>query len=211
MPERVGLYGGSFDPIHVGHLIIARSVAEALSLSRVIFLPSGHPPHKEAEGLLDAGRRAEMVRLAIDGETLFSFSDHDLGRSGPSYTIETVNHFARALGGDVILHWIIGADSLGELVSWRRIAELVDACRIVTAARPGWDDVDVGGLEAKLSESQIERLRGGIVNTPRIDISATDIRKRIRERRSIRYLVPDSVLAYIEENELYRSGSKVEG
>lgn len=208
MPERVGLYGGSFDPIHVGHLIVARSVAEAIDLSKVIFLPSANPPHKCAEELLDASHRAEMVRRAIEGESLFSLSDHDLDQSGPSYTIDTVTHFASSLGADTALHWIIGADSLAELASWYRVADLVDACRIVTASRPGWEAPDLRGLRSQLSEVQIERLQQGIVNTPWIDISATDIRKRIRAGRSIRHLVPDTVLSYIESNKLYGIGSE---
>ena len=137
MAERIALYGGSFNPIHSGHLIIARAVAEQLDLTRVILLPSKHPPHKQAEALLDAAHRAEMVRLAIPDEPLFEFSDFDLTRDGPSYTVETVAHFRKSLGAAVELFWIIGADSLAELSTWHRVCDLVDTCRIITAARPG--------------------------------------------------------------------------
>jgi len=205
MAQRVGLYGGSFNPIHNGHLIVARAVAERLELDRVILLPSARPPHKGDRKLLDAGHRAAMVEMAIEDETLFEFSDFDLTRAGPSYTIDTVAHFGKLLGPQVELHWIIGADSLAELTTWYRVSDLVDACRIVTAARPGWDAIDWTSLRAVLSDTQVAALQSGVLQTPRIDISSTDIRRRVREGRSIRYLVPDAVLLYIERNVPYQN------
>lgn len=202
--QRIGLYGGSFNPIHLGHLIVARAVAETLDLSRVIFLPSAAPPHKDRDGLLEAHHRAEMVKLAIAGESGFEFSDHDLTRDGPSYTFETVTHFKAGLSAGDELYWIIGADSLAELATWFRVGELVDACHVVTAARPGWEAPDLSPLASKLGASQIARLRKGILETPRIDISATDIRARVAAGRSIRDLVPESVRLYIELFGLYR-------
>ncbi|MHC4091001.1 MAG: nicotinate-nicotinamide nucleotide adenylyltransferase, partial [Planctomycetota bacterium] len=111
MSQRIALFGGSFNPIHMGHLIVARSVGEQLRLERIIVLPSATPPHKTAAALLDPKHRAAMVELAIAGEPLLEFSDYDLNREGPSYTVETVAHFREELGLDVLLHWIIGADS----------------------------------------------------------------------------------------------------
>lgn len=206
MAQRVGLYGGSFNPIHNGHLIVARAVAERLHLDRVILLPSARPPHKWDRQLLDAGHRAEMVRQAIKAELLFEFSDYDLTRDGPSYTIDTVTHFRELLGPHVELHWIIGADSLAELTTWYRVSDLVDACRIVTAARPGWDTIDWTPLRTVLSDAQVATLQADVLQTPRIDISSTDIRRRVREGQSIRDLVPDAVQKYIETRALYRVG-----
>ncbi|MCP4594122.1 MAG: nicotinate-nucleotide adenylyltransferase [bacterium] len=203
MAERVGLLGGSFNPIHFGHLIIARSVLETLELSRVIFLPSATPPHKENEVLVPPQHRAEMVRLAIAGEKRFEFSDYDLCREGPSYTIDTVGHLQSTLGDGTELYWIIGADWLMELGTWRRSEELVEACTVVTAARPGWERPDLSGLAPKLSEVQIAKLGEHILDSPQIDISATDIRARVAAGRSIRYLVPESVRYYIEMLRLY--------
>ncbi len=203
MSERIGLYGGSFNPIHHGHLITARSVAEQLGMAQVVFLPSGTPPHKPAGALIEGQHRAAMVKLAIAGEALFEFSDFDLVRSGASYTIQTVEHFQRRLGGEVALAWIIGADSLAELTTWYRVAELVEACRIVTATRPGWDRPDLAGLRSHLNAEQVERLREDILDTPRIDISATDIRSRVAAGRSIRFLVPEPVREYIAAHRLY--------
>ncbi|MDO8630201.1 MAG: nicotinate-nucleotide adenylyltransferase [Phycisphaerales bacterium] len=205
MAERIGLYGGSFNPIHCGHLIVARSIRERLDLGRVVFLPSRHPPHKAEGGLAAAEHRSEMVRLAIAGEPGFEFSDYDLTRDGPCYTIDTVFHFLARFGPGVELSWIIGGDSLAELPTWRRTRELVDACRIVTAARPGVGGVDWEALGKLFDDVQIQRLRDGVVDTPMIDISSTDIRCRTRDGRSIRYLVPDCVRDYIDEHGLYRA------
>ena len=203
MAERVGLYGGSFNPVHHGHLIVARAVLEQLSLQRVLFLPSERPPHKLGRPILSGRHRAAMVQLAIDGEPLFEFNDFDL-RDGPSFTIDTVLHFRGVFGPAAELHWIIGADSLAELATWKRAGELVDACRIVVAARPGWQEIDWHVFDPVLRPQQVDRLRAGIIATPQIDISATDIRERIRAGRSIRYLVPDAVRQYIAEHDLYR-------
>ena len=207
MAQCIGLYGGSFNPIHNGHLIVARAVAERLQLDRVILLPSARPPHKGDHRLLDAGHRAEMVRLAITGEPLFEFSDYDLTRDGPSYTIDTIAHFHESLGQHVELYWIIGADSLAELTTWYRVSDLVDACRIITASRTGWDTIDWTRLRAILSDAQVTALRAGVLQTPRIDISSTDIRRRVCDGQSIRYFVPDAVLNYIETHALYRVGA----
>ena len=201
---RVGLYGGTFDPVHCGHLIIARAVQEQALLERIIFLPSASPPHKQGAGLLACEHRAEMVRLAIADEPELSFSDFDLTREGPSYTVDTVLHFRKTLGDDVALHWIIGADSLAELMTWHRVSELVDACRIVTAGRVGWDRESWSALRAELNEVQVQRLEADVLDTPVIQISSTEIRDRIRRGLSVRFLVPDAVLGYIDAHGLYR-------
>ena len=214
MAQRLGLYGGSFNPIHGGHLIVARAIAERLDLERLVFLPSARPPHKDGETLAAPAHRAEMVRLAIEGEPVFELSDFDLTREGPSYTIDTAAHFRELHGSDAALHWIIGADSLAELTTWHRVGALVDTCRIITAARPGRhcsessgtrERIDWNQLRTALSEAQIAGLKADVLETPVIEISSTDVRKRIRQGKSIRYLVPDRVRTYIEEHGLYRS------
>jgi len=201
--DTIALFGGSFNPIHHGHLIVARAFVEQLQLDRLIFLPSAQPPHKPSASLASADDRLEMVRLAIQGEPGFECDEHDL-RDGPSYTIDTVAHFRLALGMDIILYWVIGSDSLAELTTWYRVRALVDSCRIVTAVRPGWENIDWGQLRSRLSEEQIAMLQTGIFETPRIDISSTEIRRRVREGKSIRYLVPDSVRELIGDRGVYR-------
>jgi nicotinate-nucleotide adenylyltransferase len=149
-----------------------------------------------------------MVRLAIAGESGWEASDCELDRDGPSYTIDTLTQFRETFGVDTPLVWVIGADTLPELASWYRVEELVELCRIVTAARPGWEQPDLAPLRARLTDTQVRRLAGDVLNTPRIDISATDIRHRVREGRSIRYLVPDAVGEYIARRRLYGRSSE---
>ncbi len=146
-----------------------------------------------------------MLRLAVAGEPLFEVSDCELRRSGPSYTVLTVQEFREQLGPEADLFWIIGADSLGELVNWYESERLVGLCQIITAARPGWDEVDTDKLRTRFSSQQVERLLTGILETPRIDVSASEVRQRIRQGRSIRYMVPDTAAAYIAEHGLYRN------
>ena len=197
MIERIGLFGGSFNPIHVGHLMIARAVLERLALQRMIFLPAANPPHKPRPDLWPAEHRAEMVRRAIQGEPRFEFNDFDLARPGLCYTVDTVAHF-RAANPDAELFWVIGADSLIELPTWHRAAELCDACRIVTAQRSDSADIPWDHLQAQLGTDRVTRLRADVIPTPRVDIASTEIRARRREGRSIRYLVPDTILEYLE-------------
>lgn len=198
------LFGGSFNPIHVGHLIIARAAAEKLGVERTILIPSAAPPHKTGSDLAAPEDRLEMVRLAVAGEPGFEVSDIELRREGPSYTLLTVQAYRQQVGADVPLYWLIGGDTLPELHGWYHIAELVDLCRIVTAVRPGFETPNFSPLFGCLSLAQIQRLRESILSTPRIDISATQIRARVREGKSIRYLVPESVADDIAQGQLYR-------
>lgn len=211
MTERIGLYGGSFDPIHFGHLISARCLAERLDFSRLILVPSARPPHKRGSDLAAAPHRLEMTRLAVEGDPLFEVSDAELLREGLSYTIDTVMECRRRLGPTPELFWIIGADTLPELPTWHRVAELVTHVRIVTATRPGWQPPDVALLASAVGDEPARRLLGDCYETPSIDISSTDIRSRVRSGRSVQYLLPASVASYITAKGLYKSGSDATG
>ncbi len=200
----MALFGGSFNPIHHGHLIIARAVAERLGAGRLVLIPSASPPHKQTRSdLADAMHRLTMARIAVAGEPGVEVSDLEIRRTGPSYTFDTVNAFREQMGEGVSLFWIIGGDSLPELHTWYRARELVDACTIVTAVRPGYEAPRLGVLQPTLTIEQVERLLRNILPTPRIDISATDIRRRVRAGRCIRHLVPEGVREYIERERLY--------
>lgn len=203
MSERIGLYGGSFDPIHHGHLIVTRWVAETLSLDRVILLPSAHPPNKPPDALAPASHRGEMVRLAIAGDPLFTYSDYDVTRPGPTYTVQTVTHFHKELGSRVALFWIIGADALAELTTWRNLPDILDVCEIVTADRPDAPSVNWDALRNVIGEGRTSRLQKNRLSAPPIAISSTDIRTRVRRGLPIRYLVPDAVVRYIKDHGLY--------
>ncbi|QDV92445.1 Nicotinate-nucleotide adenylyltransferase [Phycisphaerae bacterium RAS2] len=201
----VGLLGGSFDPIHFGHLISARSCAEQLGLERVVLIPSAVPPHKRGAPMTDGAHRLEMARRAVDGDELFEVCDVEFHRSGPSYTIDTIAEIQR-LGthGARELCWLIGADTLPELHTWHRAAELVQQARIVTVVRPGWSPPPKAELAKWAGEESAVKLLRDCVITPAIGISATEIRDRVRTGKSIRNLVPEPVRSYIDATGLYR-------
>ena len=202
---KVLLFGGSFDPVHIGHLIISRFVAERLGVGRVVLMPGASPPHKQNRRLATAADRLAMCRLAGEDDPQFEVSDWEIGQSGVSYTLHTVRHFREVLPAGTEVYWLIGMDSLAELGTWHRVGELVECCTIVTAARPGYENPDLSPLRGPLTPAQIERLERHILESPRIDISATDIRARVRAGRSIRYLVPEPVRRFIGQRGLYRS------
>ena len=195
MPARVGLMGGSFNPIHVGHLMAAEGVREALALERVVFVPARIPPHKPPAQLAPAEDRFRMVALAIADNPALEVSDIELKRAGPSYTVDTVRAFRQQLGPSAFLCFIIGADTIPELPGWRRMDEIAVLCQIVAVSRPDAPLARQPGPAAGM----IQR-----VEIPLVDVSSTDIRGRLHAGRSIRYLVGEPVRAYVLEKGLYR-------
>ena len=199
----VGLLGGSFDPVHVGHLVVAEQAREQLELERVLFVPGLRPPHKLDKTLAPAEHRLRMVELALTDHPAFAASDIELDREGPSYSIVTVEQLI-AGHADWDIHFLIGADTLPELPTWYHVAELADLCKFAVFARPGESIGDTEPLRGALRDDQIAAIRRRCFATPLIGVSSTDVRRRVHEGRSIRYLVPESVRAYIDEHELYR-------
>lgn len=198
------LFGGSFDPVHVGHLIVSRYVAEQFGIERVVLIPGATPPHKQGQRLAPGADRLAMCRLAVGDDPQFEVSDWELGQEGVTYTLHTVGHFREARPAGTRLYWLVGMDSLVELGTWYRVAELVGSCTIVTAGRPGYESPDLSGLVGPLTPGQVDELRRNIVESPLIDVSATEIRGRVRSGASIRHLVPEPVRAYIRQRGLYR-------
>jgi nicotinate-nucleotide adenylyltransferase len=203
---RILLFGGSFNPIHHGHLIVCRFAAEALGADRVILIPGATPPHKQHAALAPAPDRVELCRLAVRDDPLFEVSDWETRQAGPNYTLHTVRHFRDTQPRGTKLYWLIGMDSLAELPTWYRVGELVSLCTLVTAGRPGSKRPDCSKLKDHMSPEQLHELEKHILETPLIDISASDIRARVRAGLSIRYLVPEAVRVTIESRGLYRSG-----
>jgi nicotinate-nucleotide adenylyltransferase len=188
----VGLFGGSFDPIHHGHLIVGRAVAETLGLDELRFMPAGEQPFKRGRHVASAGQRAAMVALAVAGESGLAVERCEVDRPGPSYTVDTLRELRRREPGqDFTL--VVGADATRELGQWREAEALPALARIVAVARPGAPRPD---------STLVER----VVEVPAVDLSATQIRRRVAEGRSIRYLVPDAVAAFIATHGLYRDG-----
>jgi nicotinate-nucleotide adenylyltransferase len=195
--------GGSFNPIHHGHLICARSVAETAGFQKILLIPSGQPPHKQqATDLADASDRLNMCRLAIESATAtssvsFDISDIEIARPGPSYTIDTVRQMQKA--GMSTVHWLIGADMLNFLPNWHQTAALLAEVNFIIMRRPGVS------IEWDALPSEFIPLKKNLVDAPRIDISSSDIRKRIQAGQSIDYLTPPAVVDYIKAHNVYRA------
>lgn len=203
--SRILLFGGSFDPIHHGHLIVGRAAAERIGAARVVLIPSALPPHKLDRQLAPGPDRLEMCRLATRGDALFEVSDiEQRGGGGPNYSLLTVQAFRATAPAATELCWLIGMDSLAELDTWHRVGDLANACTLVTAARGGYAAPDLSRLERLIGGERVHRIRAHIVATPQIEISATDIRARVQAGRSIRYLTPEAVCESIAARGLYR-------
>ena len=206
MKNGVLLFGGTFDPIHNGHLTITRAAAEKLGLEKVILIPSAAPPHKPAAAITPAAHRFAMAAAAAQEDSLFQVSDCELQRTGPSYTLDTVCHFRALLGPDSPLYWLIGADSITELPNWYHITQLLDECTLAIAARPGYPLGNWPELRPALNDRQIAQLQEYTLDTPLVDISATDIRRRVAQGLPISDLVPHPVERYIAQHRLYLAG-----
>jgi nicotinate-nucleotide adenylyltransferase len=210
---RVGLYGGSFNPIHFGHLRAAEEDREMMDLDLLYFIPAASPPHKPAEGLASAEQRLSMVRLATKGNRHFMVSDVEIRRPGRSYTIDTVKHFQKSLRVPVEFHLIMGTDQFDELGTWKQSEELVGLCNIVVHTRPDADAERLHGSLATIKHFGYVRKSdhyvhtGGhtlsFITTTFLPISATMIRRKIAAQESVRYLLPDDVFEYIRLHKVY--------
>lgn len=183
---RVGLFGGTFDPPHLGHLIVASDAFEALELDRLLFIPSGQPPHKQGEVTATAEQRLEMVRAAIAGDPRFALDDLEVRRRGTSYSVDTLRAI-RERDPEAELFFLLGVDQMQALHSWREPDEVARLAQLAVLTRDGeLPDPDT-------------RFRHRIVHVTRIDISATEIRARLRAGRSVRYMLPEVVGGMVEE------------
>ncbi len=201
--RKIGIYGGSFNPIHLAHLRLAEEARERLGLERVIFVPAKLPPHKDPSALAGAKDRLKMVRLAISGNKKFDVSDIELRRRGRSYTVDTVASMRKRFGNEAELFFLIGTDTIAELPTWREIGRLVRLCVLVPLSRPGSKRPPLSALAPTLGRKEARAILARTVRMPEMDISASDIRRRVAEGRSIRYLVPEPVAEYIRRRALY--------
>ena len=199
---RIGVLGGTFNPPHLGHLILAQDAFELFDLSQVLFLPCAQPPHKAAAGLAAAEHRLAMLEAAIEGDLRFEVSDIELRRGGLSYSVDTARELKVRYPRAEIL-FIIGSDSLRELHQWKDIATLLELCQFVTLIRPGADERALLAQDLRLPPPWPDRLRAQIRVGHAVDISSTNIRHRLAEALSIRYLVHPAVEMYITEHRLY--------
>jgi len=199
-PERIGVLGGTFDPPHVGHLWLATLAADAMGLERVVFMPAAQPPHKQGQPITSAASRLLMTRLAIGAEGLFELSLIEMERSGPSFTVDSVEEL-RALYEDASLFLVMAADSLAQIDSWHEPDRLLSLIEWVVGPRPGAAPPDRAALHERFGPAA-ERIH--LVNGPALDVSSSEIRQRVAAGRAIRYLVPRAVEELISEQHLYR-------
>lgn len=194
----LGILGGTFDPIHHAHLFIAEEARARYALDRVLIVPNALPPHKQTYPVSAPAHRVAMARAAIESNPRFECSLVELERAGPSYTVDTLTRLREQFPG-AELFFITGLDSILEIPTWHRPDEIIRLTCFIAAERPGYS-WDPG--EQELPEHLVERVLP--LPTPQLDISSTDIRRRVREGRPIRYLTPDPVIDYIEAHDLYR-------
>jgi len=196
----IGVFGGTFDPIHLGHLIVAEEVRASLGLTGVVFVPAGQPWLKDDRSISPAQHRVEMINLAIADNPHFKLSTTEVDKPGPSYTVDTISVLQQQLGTEAKLFFLLGSDALSELPQWKEPSRLIQICQLVAFTRPGFAPPPLESLESAIpSLSQ----RVTFVEVPQINISATEIRRRVAQGASIHQLVPQAVERYILEQGLY--------
>jgi len=197
----VGILGGTFDPVHLGHLAIAEEVQKKLQLDEVLFMPAGQPWLKGQREITPAEHRLEMVMLATASTPRFEVSTLELERPGSTYTVDTMAQMRASLNRTTDLFFIVGFDSLADLPRWKEPDRLVKLCRVAAVRRPGHTELDVDGIDAAVPGFRKSLV---VVDAPLLDISASDIRKRVADGLPITDMVPEAVARYIAENDLYR-------
>jgi nicotinate-nucleotide adenylyltransferase len=198
MGEAVGIMGGTFDPIHFGHLVAAQEACVRFRLARVIFVPNGRPPHKKDYPVTPAERRYDMVVLAAASNPAFETSRIEVDRPGPSYAADTLKQLRDQLGPDSALYFITGADAIMEILTWHQPERLAESCEFIAVTRPGYD---LRRLEETLTSDLLARTH--VLAVPGVNISSTELRARAAAGQSLRYLTPHAVACYIEAHGLY--------
>lgn len=194
--KRIGIFGGTFNPIHTAHLVIAESALEQYGLERIMFLPNASPPHKVCEDMADAAQRLEMTKRAIEGNDSFFVCDYEIKNGGLSYTVDTLTHFKKEYDE---IYFIIGGDSVRDFPTWYMPEKIAKLCTLLVYPR--------GDIDTDFYIENVKKLFGASVykiSAPQLDISSSDIRERIKSGRSVRYLIPDGVREIIKKNNLYR-------
>ncbi len=206
---RVGILGGTFDPVHYGHLLLAENCREQCRLDQVLFLPAAIPPHKQTCQVTDAAKRLDMVRLAITGHDAFAVSEIEIQRGGVTYTVDTLTGLRQQRADDE-LFFLMGADSLRDLPTWRQAARICELAVPVVIRRGDMPEPDFSVLADLVSADRLETIRRHQVRMPLVEFNSTAIRQAVADGRTIRYQTPRAVEKYIQTHELYKRAAGVE-
>ena len=207
--RKIALFGGTFDPVHIGHTVVAADAVEQLEAEKVVFVPAKRSPLK---GFLPKGideHRFAMIALAIEGNGRFAVSDFELKKPAPSYTLETVRKFQADYGSDSSVYWLIGADAVEDLQHWRSIEELIDTCNLCTMYRAGCERPDYTKFEGLWGRERVEKLQRNVVQTSLVDVSSTEIRRRLAAGEDVGGMLHPAVADYIRRHGLYRGQRQV--
>jgi nicotinate-nucleotide adenylyltransferase len=203
LTTRLGIFGGSFDPVHFGHLLLAESCREQCDLDEVWFVPAAVPPHKQGEERTSAKDRVEMLKLAIAGHPQFRVSTIEIDRGGVSYTVSTLAAIGQQRP-EADLFLLLGGDSLRDLGTWRQPERICELATPVAVGRVGSPPADYSSLQRIVSAERLEYIRRHAVEMPLVELSSTDLRRRVAQSRSIRYMTPRAVEMYISQHAIYR-------
>ncbi|MBN1817759.1 MAG: nicotinate (nicotinamide) nucleotide adenylyltransferase [Sedimentisphaerales bacterium] len=199
----MALFGGTFDPIHVGHTTVAEHALCSLEAQTLVYIPTRRSPHKQVFPVAAGRHRKAMIELAVAGKEDFEVSDCELRRRDPSYTLDTIRQFDRKYNSKAELFWLVGADVVRDLDRWYRVEELMDRCTICVMFRAGYPRPDFSGLLAGLGTERVEQLARAVIETPLVDISSSEIRARLAQGQDVSGLVSPQVWEYIRKNNLY--------
>ncbi len=206
--RKIALFGGTFDPIHLGHTAVAAEACKHIGAERIIFVPAKRSPLKGFVPKVGDVDRLKMIALAIADNENFQLSDYELQKPAPSYTLQTVRHFQAEFGGETRIYWLLGADSIEDLPYWHRIVELIDQCNLSTMYRAGCDRPDFSRFESIWGRQRVQKLQRNVIPTSLIDISSTEIRNRLAAGRDVTAMLHPAVVDYIYSYGLYRSKAK---
>ena len=203
--RNIALFGGTFDPVHLGHTTVTATAAKRIGAEKVIFIPAKRSPLKNILPRAGGTDRFKMIALAIAGEKNFEVSDCELRRPKPSYTLDTVRKFQAEYGSGTSIHWLVGADSIDELAHWHEIVELIDECNLTAMYRAGCKRPDFAKFEPLWGSRRIEKLKRNIIPTPLVDISSTEVRNRLAAGQDVTQMLHSEVLSFISKHSLYET------
>jgi nicotinate-nucleotide adenylyltransferase len=203
--RKIALFGGTFDPVHLGHIIVSAAAAEHIGAEKIIFIPAKRSPLKRLQPQASDTDRFNMISLAIAGENIFEVSNYELVKTSPSFTLDTIRYFHTKYSGNTLMYWLIGADSIDELPHWYHIEELIDECHLCVMYRAGCKQPDFASFEPLWGRRRVEKLQNNITPTPLVDISSTEVRNRLGKNLDVAQMLHPEVLRYIQKHQLYQS------